>query len=226
MQHKMTALALVGLVGMTLAGCGVQHHASSTQHHATPTKKVTQKSPAGNSTALRSKQAAQSSSSSDQGKQFAFPQNMQGTWYGVDPFDGKMHTLVIKGNELTEDGHTLQCMTMKAWTPEDESIINNPQEAQNTWKQDHWGKAQWMNAQGHRWANIRGWYQSAGDGESYCLDQENVNGQNVPVILEAGGAMFTVDETFYRSQSLAKQAAAQSSSSSQQSAAQDDNDDD
>lgn len=135
MQHKITALALVGLAGVTLAGCGVQHHASSTQHHATPTKKVAQKNKTGNSIALSSRQAAQTSSSSDQGKQFAFPQNMQGTWYGVDPFDGKMHTLVIKGNQLTEDGHTLQCMTMKAWTPEDESIINNPQEAQNTWKQ-------------------------------------------------------------------------------------------
>lgn len=225
MQHKMTALALVGLAGVTLAGCGVQHHASSTQHHATPTKKVAQKNKTGNSVALSSKQAAQTSSSSDQGKKFAFPQNMQGTWYAVDSDDGSVHTLVIKGNELTEDGHTLQCMTMKAWTPEDESIINNPQAAQNTWKQDHWGKAQWMNAQGHRWVNVRGWYQSAGDGESYCLDQENVNGQNVPVILEAGGAMFTVDETYYRSQSLAKQAAAQSSSS-QQPADQDDNDDD
>ncbi|GAJ26374.1 hypothetical protein JCM15457_1298 [Liquorilactobacillus sucicola DSM 21376 = JCM 15457] len=60
------------------------------------------------------------------------------------------------------------------------------------------------NIRGIDFLNVRGWNQTAGDGEYYGVKQENVAGQNIDVMVEAGGAGAWCSQTYYASVDLAK----------------------
>ena len=71
----------------------------------------------------------------------------------------------------------------------------------------NWMRGMFVNAKGMHWLNLRGWVQTAGDGAYYAVHTETINGQQVKVLVEAGGADMHVDAVYYQSQSMAKQQA-------------------
>ena len=52
--------------------------------------------------------------------------------------------------------------------------------------------------------NIRGWYQSAGDGTFYYVNTQTVAGQKIEVLTQGAGAQAWTDTHWFRSLPLAK----------------------
>lgn len=52
------------------------------------------------------------------------------------------------------------------------------------------------------WLNVMGWVQSAGDGESYAVHTEDLDGKSVKVLVAASGAENWVDTVYFPSQDL------------------------
>ena len=69
----------------------------------------------------------------------------------------------------------------------------------------NWGKVSYLNIDGKRWLNVRGWTQGAGDGESYAVKTETVDGKQVKVLVVGGGARNLVDAVYYQSKDMAQQ---------------------
>ena len=64
-----------------------------------------------------------------------------------------------------------------------------------------------VNAKGMHWLLMHSWMQTAGAGTYYAVHTETINGQQVKVLVEAGGADMHVNAVYYQSQSMAKQQA-------------------
>lgn len=131
-----------------------------------------------------------------------FPSNMQGTWYSYDHSDDQVNTMTISGNKITFSNSPDDTVEIHKITDAEKQAneqTNNP-DAQDQNKQ-HWAYFNHFNG----WLQVYGWYQSAGDGSFYKVLNENVNGQNVPVLATASGAGMWLDANYYRSQDLAQQ---------------------
>lgn len=162
----------------------------------------------------RSGDAADTSSSSSStttnkyGRQEAinFPADMQGTWYSAD-YD-ELSTITITGNELSfdegDDSGTTKVYKQDPHFLDDENTATD--ETVNNATKD-WGRGYFFNLYGSRWLNVRGWTQTAGDGSSYTVKTETVDGKPVKVLVSAGGAKNDVDEVFYQSKDMAQQQA-------------------
>lgn len=71
----------------------------------------------------------------------------------------------------------------------------------------NWMRGMFVNAKGMHWLLMHSWMQTAGAGTYYAVHTETINGQQVKVLVEAGGADMHVNAVYYQSQSMAKQQA-------------------
>ncbi|MFD1440491.1 DUF4767 domain-containing protein [Lacticaseibacillus hegangensis] len=163
---------------------------------------------AGRPAALTSKAIASSSSSAATSSK-ASPQKathaavfnasfQANTWYTND--NDSADTISFGANSITEAGSVMPVYwrsertgTDKAWDEGTSTVEDQSKEG--------WGVADPQGA----WVDIRGWYQSAGDGQSYRIVSQNLGGQNVPVLETAGGAGLWLNSNYYPTQELATQ---------------------
>lgn len=134
-----------------------------------------------------------------------FPAEMQGTWYTADN-DNDL-SVKIAGNTISfsgDDGGTTKLYKQDPHFLDDESTYLN-QSVQEATKD--WGRGSFFNLDGARWLNVRGWTQTAGDGSSYTVKTETVNGKQVKVLVQSGGAMNFVEAVYYQSEDMAQQQA-------------------
>ncbi|KRL06420.1 DUF4767 domain-containing protein [Liquorilactobacillus hordei] len=133
-----------------------------------------------------------SSNSQSQKATSIVPTALRRTWYGYDD-EGNLNTITITDDTLIANGS-------KTYLHTRDTNVDPAQEPQH----DDWGSASTTNVRGINFLNIRGWNQTAGDGDSYGVKQENADGQNIDVMIEAGGADFWCSQTYYTSTDLAK----------------------
>lgn len=152
-----------------------------------------------------------SSSSSETGKYgnqgpFTVPAEMRGTWYtSSDDDDG---TVTLSSHSITtqESGDDDDDNTTLQLFKQDPKFLDSDQ-TEDTSVADatkNWGRAQMNNVHGMNFMTVQGWCQTAGDGESYAVHTETVDGQQVKVLVVAGGAGFWTDAVYYQSKSMAQ----------------------
>lgn len=130
------------------------------------------------------------------------PSEMQGTWYSTD---NDADSTITFGPHSYADGDGNATIKLYKQDPrfgEDEDNYTN-QDVQKATK--NWGKASYLNIDDERWLNVRGWTQSAGDGESYAVKTETIDGKQVKVLVVGGGAENWVDAVYYQSKDMAQQ---------------------
>lgn len=134
------------------------------------------------------------------------PSNMRGTWYSANN---------DSNSSVTFGAHTIQ------FTSEDDDGGSN--ELTHIYKQDssflegdqstdrsivdatkNWCSGAFTNVNNLHYLTIRGWCQTAGDGSSYAVHTETINGQKFEVLVQAGGAGFWTESVFYRSKAMAQ----------------------
>ncbi|MDE6947993.1 MAG: hypothetical protein K2O90_00465, partial [Limosilactobacillus sp.] len=132
------------------------------------------------------------------------PSEMQGTWYSAD--NDADSTMTFGPHSYTysydDDSGTTQLYKQDPQFGEDEDNYTN-EDVQKATK--NWGKVSYLNIDGERWLNVRGWTQSAGDGESYAVKTETIDGKQVKVLVVGGGAENWVDAVYYQSKDMAQQ---------------------
>lgn len=132
------------------------------------------------------------------------PSEMQGTWYSAD--NDSDSTMTFGPHSYTysydDDSGTTQLYKQDPQFGEDEDNYTN-EDVQKATK--NWGKVSYLNIDGKRWLNVRGWTQSAGDGESYAVKTETIDGKQVKVLVVGGGAENWVDAVYYQSKDMAQQ---------------------
>lgn len=132
------------------------------------------------------------------------PSEMQGTWYSAD--NDSDSTMTFGPHSCTysdgDNSGTTQLYKQDPQFGEDEDNYTN-EGIQNATK--NWGKVSYLNIDGERWLNVRGWTQSAGDGDSYAVKTETVDGKQVKVLVVGGGAGNWVEGVYYQSKDMAQQ---------------------
>lgn len=129
------------------------------------------------------------------------PAEMQGTWYSDDNDDES--TITFNANSITSDGDTYHIYKqdsdfLAGDQPTDQSI----QDATRNWV-----SGQFFTVHGLHFLNTRGWCQNAGDGTSYAVHTETIDGKQVKVLVVAGGAKFWTDAVYYQNKDMAHQQA-------------------
>ena len=139
---------------------------------------------------------------------FAIPAEMQGTWYSASDYDDETtHTKYVFGqstiftqdDEYNRKGHTTTLYTRAA----NYKAPDYPSKEQIN-RAEGWGLPKIVQHKGINYLNVMGWYQAAGDGEYFAVHTENIDGNDVQVLICAGGAGVWVDEIAYRSQAMAE----------------------
>ncbi|WP_242362144.1 hypothetical protein [Limosilactobacillus antri] len=135
------------------------------------------------------------------------PSELQGTWYTADNGEpGSVtfgaHTFKYTGGDNDGDQVTIYKQSPAFLQDENNATSQAIGRATKNWMRGTFG-----NAHGMRWLNLRGWQQTAGDGAYYAVHTETINGQQVKVLVETGGADMHVTAVYYQSQSMAKQQA-------------------
>ncbi|MBD5429649.1 hypothetical protein [Lactobacillus sp.] len=125
---------------------------------------------------------------------FQIPSEYQGTWYGYDS-EGKKEEITFEGSKIiTEYGSTeLHKVNI-------DKLPTIPSEKQVVAAKDY-GRALFINSNGIKYINVRGYFQGAGDGSYYGYHTEK--GQ--PVIIGAYGAGLYTSSVYWKSPELAKQ---------------------
>lgn len=148
-------------------------------------------------------------------KQTPFPSAMQGTWYGWDKYSNSIKSVTFSGNKWAtsgEYGNTVYAYDGAVRTASDKAALENPGQDMDQNKQEKWAAYSQtefsespisQNGQPVQIVNLRGWYQSAGDGTYYYLTTVDINGQPTQVLTEASGAGIWVQMHYYHSQSVA-----------------------
>ena len=133
-----------------------------------------------------------SSQSKSQKTASIVPAALKRAWYGYDQ-DGKLDTVTITDDTLIADGSKVYLHVRNG----------NTDPSQDTEHSD-WASVTQQNIRGINFVNLKGWNQTAGAGEYYGVKQESYNGQNIDVMVEAGGAGAWCSQTYYSSADLAK----------------------
>lgn len=134
---------------------------------------------------------------------FAVPADMQGTWYSADHDDES--TVTISDHEMNIDGDTVKLYHQDSQYAQDN---DQPSDDQVSATKD-WGRTQFLHDDGGTWLNIQGWFQGAGDGTSYMVKTENIDGKPVKVLVVGEGAENWVTAVYYPSKAMAQQQADQ-----------------
>lgn len=124
------------------------------------------------------------------------PADMQGTWYSKD---GKV---TFGKNSITIDGEKgyLFRQSKEFGENEDNYTSKSVMDATKDWR-----RTSIFDDRGMHWLNIQGWTQSAGDGASFAVHYENIDGHSVKILVQGGGAEEWVDTIYYQSPDLAQQ---------------------
>lgn len=134
---------------------------------------------------------------------FAVPADMQGTWYSDD--DDDESTMTIDGHSMTIDGDLVKLYHQDPQFAQD-NVHPSDDQVQAT---KEWRRTQMLHNDDGTWLNIQGWFQGAGDGESYMTKTETIDGKPVKVLVVAGGAGPWVEAVYYPTKALAQQQADQ-----------------
>ncbi|MBB1079990.1 hypothetical protein H5S09_09255 [Limosilactobacillus sp. STM2_1] len=132
------------------------------------------------------------------------PSEMQGTWYSAD--NDADSTVVFSAHSCTYQDKDSQGTTNLY--KQDPHFLDNEDTYLSKQVQDatkDWGRTSFFNLDGLRWLNIRGWTQTAGDGSSYAVKTETVDGKPVKVLVAAGGAGNWTEAVYYQSKEMAQQ---------------------
>lgn len=130
------------------------------------------------------------------------PSELQGTWYSTDDDENATVTFGQHNFHEKDDDDSTDLSLYK----QDPDFLANDSNATDQSIQEatkHWGKVSTANAKGMHWFNIRGWTQTAGDGTSYAVHTENVDGQEIKVLVVAEGADYETEEVYYQTEALA-----------------------
>ncbi|MFD1394177.1 DUF4767 domain-containing protein [Lacticaseibacillus jixianensis] len=119
-------------------------------------------------------------------------------WYTND--HGTTDTVSFEANALTEAGSKMPVYWRSERTGADKAWDEGTSTAEDQSRMS-WGVADHQGA----WVDVRGWYQAAGDGESYRISNQTLGGQTVPVLETASGAGLWVNSNYYPTQALATQ---------------------
>lgn len=149
-------------------------------------------------------------------KKVDFPASMQGTWYGYDKDSDAVKSITFAGNKISVDGQDSYAYDGSVRPADDQAILNTGTDSLNAEQQnrmEHWAALSNVDPQTANFdttpispiVNLRGWYQSAGDGTYYYIMNENIDGQQTPVLFAASGAGMWTDMHYYRSNQLAQQ---------------------
>lgn len=135
-----------------------------------------------------------------------FPSWIQGTWYSYDQDTDDVHVMTFKNNELQYSGSTpTYAYDARHRDANDLKWQNGDMSATIPYRENNWIEVNVGPVMGHPAVNIRGWYQSAGAGETYYIVNQNVHGQTIPVITDGSGAGAWGSTHYFKSQSLAQQ---------------------
>lgn len=227
-MHRKVLILLETLgAAVLLVGCGAKKTQESKKDSQPKSEKVHKKqasssssssSSLASSTAKEEPKDVNESGIDDTGfKKTPFPSQMQGTWYGWDKYSNAIKTVTFADNKWITGGtepQTLFAYDGSARTASDQAAFNDPSSQQmDANKQNKWAAFAKMsfdkrpisqNGQAVEIVNLRGWYQSAGDGSYYYITTVNINGQPTQVLTEASGAGIWVNMHYYHSKTLAE----------------------
>lgn len=128
------------------------------------------------------------------------PENMRGTWYSAD--DGENSTINFGAHQLTIDGQTNQLYKKDSnFSVDNESSATRDAVYKAT---ENWSNASFWDVHDMHFLNLLGWNQEAGDGVSFAVHTETINGKQVKILVAAGGAEFWTERIYYQTQDLAK----------------------
>lgn len=139
---------------------------------------------------------------------YQVPSELAGTWYGYSEYSKQseqIDTLEIAGNKLTLNGETTELHQDSERTSQDRELLSgkgDPNQIDKN-KMDNWGVIKEFDVEGRHWLNVRGWYQSAGDGSYYGVKSRSIDGQTMPVLTIAGGAGMWPSQHFYPTKAAA-----------------------
>lgn len=134
---------------------------------------------------------------------FAVPGDMQGTWYSADNDDDS--TMTISDHSMVIDGDDLKLYHQDAQYARDNEQPSDEQVKATK----EWGRTQFLHDDGGTWLNVQGWFQGAGDGTSYMVKTENIDGKSVKVLVVGEGAENWVTAVYYPTKAMAQQQADQ-----------------
>lgn len=135
------------------------------------------------------------------------PSELQGTWYTADNDESGSITFGAHSYKYTggdNDGNQMMIYKQNPSFLANDSNVTDQAAMKAT---QNWMKGSFTDAKGMHWLSLRGWMQTAGAGSFFAVHTETINGQQVKVLVEAGGADMHVDAVYYQSQSMAKQQA-------------------
>lgn len=139
---------------------------------------------------------------------FAIPAEMQGTWYSASDYDDETtHTKYVFGQSTIftqDDKHNRKGHTTTLYTRATNYKAPDYPSEEQIKKAEGWGLPKIVQYKGINYLNVMGWYQGAGDGEYFAVHTENIDGNDVQVLVLAGGASIWVDGIAYRSQAMAE----------------------
>lgn len=134
---------------------------------------------------------------------FDVPGDMRGTWYSADYDDNS--TMTISDHRMIIDGDTVSLYHQDPQYAAD----NERPSADLIEATKHWGRTQYLHTDNGTWLNVQGWFQGAGDGTSYMVKTENINGKPVKVLVVGEGAENWVSAVYYPTKTMAQQQADQ-----------------
>ena len=135
-----------------------------------------------------------------------FPSWLQGTWYSYDQDTDDIHVIVFTKNRFqTPSTPPVYAYDANHRDANDMKWQNGDMSATIPYRENNWIEALPTTVQGHPAVNIRGWYQSAGAGETYYVVNQNVHGQNIPVVTDGSGAGAWGSTHYFKSKALAQQ---------------------
>lgn len=154
--------------------------------------------------AAAKRQAAASSSKAAGAGQHAvvFPASFRHLWYSADRYADS--PLTFGANSITQSGSTYPVYDAEEHSARDQAVLNGDDSKMDQ-AHSNWGSAGTADVGGDHWINVRGWYQTAGDGTSYTIINRSLNGKTVPVLEEGSGAGFWLDCNYFPTQALAQQ---------------------
>lgn len=131
------------------------------------------------------------------------PQDMQGTWYSKDKYGS--YQITFGANTIRESQPDMPTDTYHIYKKSDSFKLPDTPSKTIVNATHYWLSGIFFKANGLNYLNTRGWCQTAGDGAFYATHTENIDGQQVQILVEAGGAGIWIDNIYYRSKDQANQ---------------------
>lgn len=124
-----------------------------------------------------------------------FPKRIRGTWYTYDKYEHKTRTIKITAKTLKDGKYVsrLHARKVNANIPDHPKVVHSS-----------WITADNYPVFGEHWVDVRGWYQTSGDGGYYRKVTHKIHGKKHTMLQMAGGAGVWTNSYGYHSKKLAK----------------------